>query len=775
MTGAGPAPARHRRTRRWIGALVAVALLGSAATWVLLHDGRSGSAGSASYDADGDGRTDPVSWNPTDGRWRIGGLRFVLGPIGAIAVPADWDGDGLVDAATWDPTTGTWILPGRPEVTFGSPGDVPVPCDWDGDGTIDPAVWRPSDGAWYRGLQVVVHRGGATDLAVPGPWLDADRCNEAVFRPRDGSWMGTGEQGPFGLRGDLPVPADWDGDGTLDRAVWRPSTGAWIVDTTARDRTVAYIGRPGDLPVPADWDGDGAIDPAVWRPSTGEWFLPAGVRAAPTPRGDVALVAPPMVRRAALAPDPGPDDGRHAVAEPLSSRHWVLAVALVALAAAAWTTGPLRRSRRRRRAEPGGSTPGRDPAAEATTAGGHAAPRALEVLLYATALTMPMNALRLGPASIANALLAVLLIGVIGWRRREQVAGRWTASERRTIAVAAGLAAAGCLLGEVVAGSTTASLMSVARVLIGVIAPLAALTLVPWAVEVLTNAAVAFAAGAALATAAGPLRSAIDGRWMGLTSHPNHLGLVCLLAVAAAAAGAGATRWRRLAWALIAVNLVGLIESGSRSALLGLLVLVASGAWITWLARDPRPRAADDRAPIRRWAVYGGLIVLAGAVIWQGPGWARLGGDGASDSARWFRLQLAYERITRHPLTGEGLAFIEEAHSVPLQLAAAGGLLALVGGLLTLALPLLAARRVLGDHLTRWLCCGWLAYLAAATVQNIIVDRYLWTYAGVLIAAAHGASRAGSARTSAVHTGSAAAVEDGDPSVRRARVLPNGN
>lgn len=727
--GHRPTPWRRLRGERWLVVLAAFLIFGLAfATWAQLPSRPEGPDRSEAFDRDGDGRADQVSWNPANGQWQVGAHDAVLGPIGAVAVPADWDGDGLVDAATWEPATGTWLLPGRSEITLGSPGDVPVLCDWDGDGSLDPGVWRPSDGGWYHGLDVTMHLGTSGDVPVPGRWGEGNRCTEAVFRPRDGSWPGTGQAEPFGLRGDIPIPADWDGDGTIDRAVWRPTTGAWLVESPTETHIAAYLGRAGDLPVPADWDGDGQADPVVWRPSTGAWIRQSGVMRAHTRHGSIALVASPAVRAMVLQLLPADGSRTRSVAEASPATLWVTAVAAMALITTLWTSRPLRLPRRRDRMRP------EPPAAAADSD----VPWHLDVVLWAAAFTMPMSVLRIGPTSIANVLLTVLLAGVMLWRRRDGVTGGWLRSEKRTLTCAAVLAVAGGALGEVIASPGAASPHSVARVLFGVAIPLTALTVVPWGIQAIVGAVVAFAAGAVAAVAAGPFRASADGRWMGLTTHPNHLGLVCLLGVAAGIAVTGFPRWKRLGWAFVAANLVGLIQSGSRSALLGLMVLVLSGTWITWLTSGSRTHSlTNSRSVGWRHVRNSALLVLAGTAIWHGAGWARLGGDGASDSARWFRLQLSIERIQRHPLTGEGLAFIEEAHSVPLQLAAAGGILALVGGLLTLSVPLLTARRTLGNHLVRWLCSGWLAYLAAATVQNIVVHCYLWTYAGVVIAAAH--------------------------------------
>ncbi|HOC17804.1 MAG TPA: FG-GAP-like repeat-containing protein [Vicinamibacterales bacterium] len=123
-------------------------------------------------DYDGDGRADLAVWRPGTGTWWIltstSGFRtedrlavaWGSGRLLDVPVPADYDGDGRADLAVWRPGTGTWwILQSADGYSadaqvhvrwgLGSLDDVPVPADYDGDGRADLAVWRPGPGTWY--------------------------------------------------------------------------------------------------------------------------------------------------------------------------------------------------------------------------------------------------------------------------------------------------------------------------------------------------------------------------------------------------------------------------------------------------------------------------------------------------------------------------------------------------------------------------------------------------------------------------------------------------
>jgi hypothetical protein len=227
----------------------------------------------AGADFDGDGRTDPAVFRPSDGTWRI--LKSATdfsqssivpwGIAGDTPVQADYDADGLADVAVFRPSTGRWYLRlsvdgSAVAIDWGLPGDVPVPADYNGDGRVDPAVFRPSTGRWY-----ILNR-----------------------------FEGTYEVREWGHVGDIAAAADYDADGKADIAVFRPSEGRWYVRLSSTDSNfVADWGISGDDPQPADYDGDGKADVAVFRPSTGRWYVLNVLERDWGVAGDVPLVRRP--------------------------------------------------------------------------------------------------------------------------------------------------------------------------------------------------------------------------------------------------------------------------------------------------------------------------------------------------------------------------------------------------------------------------------------------------------------------------------------------------
>src|SRR5690606_29322751 len=156
-------------------------------------------------------------------------------------------------------------------------------------------------------------------------------------------------------------------------------------------------------------------------------------------------------------------------------------------------------------------------------------------------------------------------------------------------------------------------------------------------------------------------------RASGLAAHPNHLGLACLLGAAAGACALVAGTAPRWATAVLVVNAGGLTLSGSRSALLGAAVVIACVAGVRSLRPVVGPRVLG---------VGVAAIVFASTIgVLHAAAFDRVAGDAASDSGHRQRVVLALERIERAPFTGAGFRYLEEAHVVPLQLLAAGGLL----------------------------------------------------------------------------------------------------
>ncbi len=125
---------------------------------------------------------------PHDETW--GGVTFNIdgniadGPVAGVAVAknknADFDGDGKTDPVLFRPSNRVWYIlrssdGGVSYYTWGENGDLPVTGDYDNDGKADVGLFRPSDGGWY----VLLSGGGflgsswgaANDAAVPNAYL----------------------------------------------------------------------------------------------------------------------------------------------------------------------------------------------------------------------------------------------------------------------------------------------------------------------------------------------------------------------------------------------------------------------------------------------------------------------------------------------------------------------------------------------------------------------------------------------------------------------------
>jgi hypothetical protein len=244
----------------------------------------------ALVDLDGDGRSDPLVWRASIGRWwglhSSGGYsRVDWGQDGDVPLAGDLDSDGLTDRVVWRPSTGDWWTlrssGGYDRTAWGERGDVPLCGDLDGDGVDDRVIWRPATGTWWTlyssGGYDHTRWGANGDYPLLGDYDGDGRDDRIVWRPATGDWWVLRSSGgwrrvPWGQNGDVPLLGDVDGDGRDDLRVWRPSTGDWwTLPSTGGWRRTPW-GEPGDIPVHGDADGDGLADTIVWRPATGNWW-----------------------------------------------------------------------------------------------------------------------------------------------------------------------------------------------------------------------------------------------------------------------------------------------------------------------------------------------------------------------------------------------------------------------------------------------------------------------------------------------------------------------
>jgi hypothetical protein len=339
--------------------------------------------------------------------------------------------------------------------------------------------------------------------------------------------------------------------------------------------------------------------------------------------------------------------------------------------------------------------------------------------LIGAALALPLTSVRLGPANVGDALLVVALVMAV--RQHGRMSVRWARTRIPAVVIlGAGLALVGGLLGGALGTPAPFAARPLLRAAAGVGVPLVVIAACDPSRIVRRQVATAFAAGAAASVLFGVVGMGPGERIAGLATHPNHLGLACVLGVAMAMGAQRAGADPRLIAPVLLVDVVGVLLSGSRSALLGLALV---GTWWAVVERDGRRGAPR---------VAGAAIILLTA-LWHGAALDRVTGDPASDAGHRFRFEVSVDRVERAPLTGEGFRFLEEAHSVPLQLLAAGGPLTFAGGGVLLVAPLVL-RRGPRDPMGTFLKAGWTAYLAGGLVQNILVDRYVWFVGALLLA-----------------------------------------
>jgi hypothetical protein len=109
---------------------------------------------------------------------------------------------------------------------------------------------------------------------------------------------------------------------------------------------------------------------------------------------------------------------------------------------------------------------------------------------------------------------------------------------------------------------------------------------------------------------------------------------------------------------------------------------------------------------------------------------------GESDQSRTRLAQTAIQDFQQHPGAGLGLKWIVQAHSLPLQLLSAGGLILFFAVVTYWVLILISAIRLFtrGHTIARYLFVSIFAWLALGFVENQLTDRYLYYTVGCVAA-----------------------------------------
>jgi hypothetical protein len=243
----------------------------------------------------------------------------------------------------------------------------------------------------------------------------------------------------------------------------------------------------------------------------------------------------------------------------------------------------------------------------------------------------------------------------------------------------------------------------------------------------------------------------IQGRSLGWSVHPNALGHSCMMGTATAAWLWDNTRkpLQRVFWSgAVFLNLVGIMNSGSRGALLGVWV----GAMMYFALRGNRRL---------NLAAIGGtflmIMILAVGIVHlpESNPLNRLLNAGSktstaqySDQARTQLLNEDIARIDAHPFFGDGFNDIVNVHVAYLQgwvaAGALAGLVTMLVGLAMFLLPLLSRRRDLA------LACGATAVSVAWLFTNIFTARDQWLYLAIVFSTAQSISVLGPRRREAL-------------------------
>jgi hypothetical protein len=236
-----------------------------------------------------------------------------------------------------------------------------------------------------------------------------------------------------------------------------------------------------------------------------------------------------------------------------------------------------------------------------------------------------------------------------------------------------------------------------------------------------------------------------QGRSAGLTIHPNYLALTCTIAIPLALMWIGrGGRWRTAGFTCTGLLLAGAYASGSRAG----AVTAVLGVIATMLVIPRLRTGLGWTVPAVGMALLA-LFYFAGDQILEQ---IRISGDvgtaintAGSDTQRSQLASLAISQFGARPVSGVGFSVIADAHSIYLQLLAAGGVIAMlsfltyVGGLarsvwLAMSGPQRDVAAAMSISIGMWLVNG--------IIDNQLVDKYLYVVPGLLIALSYVTVRA---------------------------------
>jgi hypothetical protein len=379
-----------------------------------------------------------------------------------------------------------------------------------------------------------------------------------------------------------------------------------------------------------------------------------------------------------------------------------------------------------------------------------------ELFVVLTALTMPMNRLAVGSAPISDLLLLVALgIYVLVRLVEGRDVGGISATANgtyRPIVVGIVILAVGGLVGALFEvkgpflyrptgepirdvsgwGQNIGNLL---KFVVGSSIPMAMWMLVRPDRTLLRRIVGAFVAGCAISAAAAYALPSlkVGSRLLGLTVHPGQFGSLSLLGMGAALALLlTQPRFRSWGYAVLPLLALGVLGSGSRAALGGLIVL---GAII-----GPATRSRAVMGSVMAGVAILLLVFAFGLVRPEGENalGRALGGESTAAGSNAIREDLGsrvLDRWEQRPITGNGYNYMRPSHNVYLGLLGSAGLLGIVGYGLVITTIARRTWRQRSDLLAVCLAAGYASYLAVAYFDNIFWWRWLWFYIGLVVAA----------------------------------------
>lgn len=255
---------------------------------------------------------------------------------------------------------------------------------------------------------------------------------------------------------------------------------------------------------------------------------------------------------------------------------------------------------------------------------------------------------------------------------------------------------------------------------------LALATLLTWwrpRMKVVVAAAAGYVLGNCISVAAAVTNgTTYAGRHIGLSTHPNIMGLCDALAISLVPFLLYSVRreHRWMVWAGAAICAYGIWINGSRGALLtSLAILVLYPAITRSTIAGLGVVAAGFVMPV--------LVTQLADRVSDASALGRLLGRGNSEGANLEReeaARVAIDQFLNRPLLGGGFGPILEAHNIYLQILAAIGIFGLVFYLLVLGS--LVRPLFVGVEPYRLLSVPALAYAMAGLVFPLLWDRYIW-------------------------------------------------